>query len=214
VKVCGITRPEDAMLVAELGGHAVGFVFWPDSPRCVTVELARAIARQLPPFVATVGVFVNQPSRAVLDAAVAVPLTVVQFHGDESDADVTAFPWRCIRAVSLDAPGAADRLARLPASMTVLLDAHDLRRRGGTGQRIDWSAAAAVAATRRVLLAGGLRAESAGEAIRVVRPWGLDVSSGVETAPGVKDADKLRAFFMAVRAATDGPATPEHDTAR
>lgn len=202
VKVCGLTRVDDALLAAELGADAIGLVFWAKSPRCVDVSTARAIARALPPFVATVGVFVNQPAAEVLDIARQVPLTVVQFHGDESDADVVAFPWRTLRAVPLGAPGADQRLATLPSSVTVLLDAHDPQRRGGTGRQVDWASAAAVAARRRVVLAGGLRAEVVAEAIQVVRPWALDVSSGVETSPGIKDADKLRGFFDAVSRAT------------
>jgi phosphoribosylanthranilate isomerase len=206
VKVCGITSLEDAQRAVTLGADAIGFVFWPESPRAIGVDTARSISRQLPPFVATVGVFVNQACADVLEVARAVPLTVVQFHGDEADDEVVSFPWRVLRAVSIGAETSPARLTRLPHSVTVLLDAHDPRLRGGTGRVIDWSAAAQVAADRRVVLAGGLRPENVGEAVARVRPWGVDVSSGVETAPGVKDPLKLRAFFEAIERAE--PAAP------
>jgi phosphoribosylanthranilate isomerase len=204
VKVCGVTRAGDAMLAADLGAAAIGFVFWPGSPRYLAPDAAAAIARSLPPLVAAVGVFVNQPAEEVLDIARTVPLTAVQFHGDERDDDVARFPWRAMRAVALEAAGAVERLARLPDHVTVLLDAHDPVRRGGTGRAVDWTAAASIARERRIILAGGLRAETVRDAIHVVRPWGLDVSSGVEAAPGVKDADRLRAFFAAVAMAGSG----------
>jgi phosphoribosylanthranilate isomerase len=201
VKVCGITRLEDATLAVELGASAVGFVFWPNSPRAVRLEVARSIARQVTPFVATVGVFVDQPFDEVLAAAATVPLTAVQFHGDEADEAVLAFPWRVIRAVSLETAAARARLARLPHTVSVLLDAHDPVRRGGTGQTTDWTAAAEVSASRPIILAGGLTPVNVGLAVRTVRPWGLDVASGVEAAPGIKDASLLRAFFEAVHEA-------------
>jgi phosphoribosylanthranilate isomerase len=201
IKVCGITRPGDAALATAMGADALGFVFWPSSPRAIPVDVARSIARELPPFVATVGVFVDSSRDEILEVAGTVPLTVVQFHGDEADEDVLSFPWRVIRAVSLGSPEGDRRLARLPHRVTVLLDALDPRRRGGTGRVIDWTAAAHVAAERRILLAGGLRVDNVAEAITRVRPWGLDVSSGVESSPGLKDAAKLTAFFEAIKSA-------------
>ena len=217
VKICGITRVADALAAVMLGADALGFVFWPRSPRAISPEEARLITATLPPFVATVGVFVNASFRDVLDIARTVPLSAVQFHGDEADQDVIAFPWRVLRAVALGAPGADARLARLPHSVTVLLDAHDRERRGGTGQVIDWSAAAAIAAERRVVLAGGLTPDNIGDAVRSVRPWGVDVSSGVEASPGIKDVAKLRALFDALGRCAAGstppaPAAVDHQT--
>jgi len=208
VKVCGLTRAEDALLAAALGADALGFVFWTGSPRCAAVEEVRRIVRQLPPFVATVGVFVNEGPERVLEIASTVPLTAVQFHGDEADDLVAAFPWRTLRAVDPDAAGGAARLARLPPHVTVLLDAHDPVKRGGTGRSIDWSSAARAAVTRPIVLAGGLRPENVGDAVTSVRPWGVDVSSGVEARPGVKDAGRLRDFFESVRHAVERIATP------
>jgi phosphoribosylanthranilate isomerase len=198
VKICGVTRVEDALLAAELGAAAIGFVFWPGSPRAVDVMQARAIARELPPFVATVGVFVDQARDAILDTARTVPLTAVQLHGEEPDELVARLPWRTVRALGLGAPATPSRLARLPHTVTLLLDAHDPVRRGGTGTPVDWAAAARIAARRRTILAGGLRPDTIVEAVTVVAPWGVDVSSGVESAPGIKDAGKLRALFAAL----------------
>jgi phosphoribosylanthranilate isomerase len=212
VKICGITTVEDGCQAAVLGAAAIGFVFWPESPRCISVDRARAITRELPPFVATVGVFVNHPPREVLEVAASVPLTAVQFHGDEDDESLSVLPVRVIRALSLEAPGAQERLARLPHTITVLLDAHDPHIRGGTGRTTEWEQAAPVAASRRILLAGGLRAENVGEAIRVVRPWGIDVSSGVESTPGRKDLARLRALFAAVHAADIDDCSPRRTT--
>jgi phosphoribosylanthranilate isomerase len=201
VKICGVTRPQDAVIAAEHGASAVGLVFWPSSPRAIDLAAARAIVRELPPFVAVVGVFVNEAPARVLEIAAAVPLTVVQFHGDEADEEVAACPWRVLRAVSPDSAEGLARLARLPRHVTVLLDAHDPRRRGGTGRAVSWAAAAEAARQRRIVLAGGLRPDNVGEALRVVRPWGVDVSSGVESAPGLKDAATIRAFMEAVAGA-------------
>jgi phosphoribosylanthranilate isomerase len=203
VKVCGISRVQDAELAASLGAAAVGCVFWPESPRHVTIEVARAIARALPPFVAVVGVFVDQPFDDVLQVARDVPLTAVQFHGDEAADGVAAFPWRTVRALALEAPGVDEALARLPHTVTPLLDGYDRRRRGGTGKTVDWGRAAAVAARRRVILAGGLTPANVGRAVAQVRPWAVDVSSGVESSAGIKDARALQQFFAAVASSAE-----------
>jgi phosphoribosylanthranilate isomerase len=143
---------------------------------------------------------VNQPRTQILDIAGAVPLTAVQFHGDEDDGDVAAFPWRVIRAVSLETSGSEDRIAQLPGHVTVLLDAFDPHRRGGTGKITNWAQAALIAETRPIVLAGGLLPSNIAEAVRTVRPWGVDVSSGVEASPGIKDHQKLTAFVAALEA--------------
>ena len=199
VKVCGITRPEDAALAVDLGASAVGFVFWPRSPRYVAPAAAAAMARALPPDVAPVGVFVD-PTRDDVDAIAArVGLAGVQLHGDEPATLCDGLPYRVMKAVPVDGDATHDRVDEVPAGITVLLDARDPARRGGTGRTVDWTVASAVAARRRIFLAGGLRPENVGEALRVVRPYGIDVSSGVEAEPGRKDAGRLRAFFDQVR---------------
>jgi phosphoribosylanthranilate isomerase len=197
VKICGITRLGDAEAAADAGASAVGFVFWPESPRYVDPFRARAIAARLPPFVTTVGLFVNQPAGYIMGVASLVRLGAVQLHGDETPEAAAALPLPVIKAIRIGDAG----VAAWPARTTLLLDAHDPVRRGGTGQTIDWNAAAAVAAERRVLLAGGLTPDNVGEAVMRVRPFGIDVSSGVESAPGIKDPQRIRALFQSLRAA-------------
>lgn len=201
-KVCGITRLTDALHAVRCGATALGFVFWPRSPRYVAPDRAAEIIRELPGTVTAVGVFVNQPPNEIARVAGAAGITTIQLHGNEPPAFATALPWPVWRAVSL--ADAAGILSDWPAGTTFLLDAHDPVRRGGTGRPIDWSAAAQVALGRRVVLAGGLTPENVQEAIATVRPFGVDVSSGVEEAPGVKDFDKTARFLARAREALNG----------
>lgn len=212
VKVCGITRGGDAALAAKLGASAIGFVFWPRSPRYIEPAAAAGITRTLPANVAPVGVFVNPTREEVQEVAATVGLATVQLHGDEPATLCDGLPYDIWKAVAVDSNRQATRtrLDEVPAEVTVLLDASDPTRRGGTGRTIDWEVAAAIAAERRTVLAGGLAPGNVGAALRRVRPYGLDVSSGVEESPGRKDPDRLRAFFEAVRAAdgTGGAGMP------
>jgi len=198
VKICGITRTEDASLAVELGASALGFVFWSDSPRSVSVEHAREIASALPPFVARVGVFVNAPPDEVGRIVRAVRLDAVQLHGDEPVGRYLSWDTRVIKAVRLTSDEDVDRAADLPVHVTPLVDAADVIRRGGTGQVADWDRAAALSLRRPIMLAGGLVADNVIGAIRKVRPWAVDVSSGVEATPGVKSAERMTEFFRAV----------------
>ncbi len=197
VKICGITRVEDALLAADLGATAVGFVLWPGSPRAIDPFRARTIARHLPPLVSAVGVFVDQPVEYVRRVARLVPLDAVQLHGGESVEYCRAAGTRVIKAIGAT-PGAADVAGHWPREIVLLLDAADPVRRGGTGQGIDWALVAAIARERATMLAGGLRAENVAAAVEAVRPYGIDVSSGVEARPGIKDPGKLRDFFAAL----------------
>jgi phosphoribosylanthranilate isomerase len=199
VKICGITRPEDAAVAVEQGAHALGFVFWPNSPRFIDPYRARAIVSALPSFVTTVGVFVNQRSEYVNGVAALVGLAAVQLHGDESPSYAAAMTRPVVKAIALGAAGQVDAVA-WPLRVTLLLDVDDPVRRGGTGSTIDWASASTIAAARRVVLAGGLTPENVGDAIRRVKPFGIDVSSGVESSPGIKDHGRLKALFDAVSA--------------
>lgn len=194
VKICGITRAEDAEAAVAAGAGAIGFVFWPASPRFIDPHRARRIAAMLPPFVTSVGVFVDQPLDYVNGVASLVRLGAVQLHGDETPAFAIAVSRPVIKAVSV---GGVDTRA-WPATTTLLLDVHDPVARGGTGRTLDWTAAAGVAARRAILLAGGLTPGNVADAVARVRPFGIDVSSGVERAPGIKDHQRLRALFEAV----------------
>jgi phosphoribosylanthranilate isomerase len=194
VKICGITRAEDAAAAVECGAGAVGFVFWPSSPRFIDPYRARAIAATIPPFVTTVGVFVNQPADYVNRVASLVRLGAVQLHGDETVEYAAGLSAPVIKAVTTADP----QLAVWPAATTLLIDAHDVEKRGGTGCTVDWNAAAALAARRKTLLAGGLTPDNVAEAVARVRPFGIDVSSGVERSPGVKNHQRLLALFEAL----------------
>lgn len=196
VKICGITRPQDAALATELGALAIGFIFWPSSPRVVSVERAGEIARSLPPQVLTVGVFVNAAADTIERTVETIGLGAVQLHGDESPSLAAGLSRPVIKALSLGE--ALEDQLELWHDATVLLDAHDPERYGGTGKTIDWDRAASVAARRRVFLAGGLNAGNVAAGVARVRPAGIDVSSGVEVSPGIKDAEKLRALFEAL----------------
>jgi phosphoribosylanthranilate isomerase len=202
VKICGITRREDAEAAADEGADAVGLVFWPSSPRFIEPARAREIVKALPPSVEVVGVFVNQPAAHVREISTLVGLSRVQLHGDEDGAMAAAISLPVIKAVS--AGDGADREILWPEPALLLVDADDPIRRGGTGMAADWSAAAALAKRRRVLLAGGLRPDNVAEAIARVRPFGIDVSSGVERSPGIKDRRLLAALFAALAGARKG----------
>ncbi len=198
IKICGLTRPDDARLAVEAGATAIGMVFWPNSPRAVTLAQAEAIAGAVGSEILTVGVFVDA-TRDQLDLVMRrVPLGAVQLHGQESPGFVEVLPWPVIKAVAVPAAGPLPDLSPW-TGVRVLLDVHDPERRGGTGQTVDWERAAALAATRPVILAGGLNPGNVAHAVRQVRPAGIDVSSGVERSPGVKDQARMRALVEAVR---------------
>jgi phosphoribosylanthranilate isomerase len=199
IKICGLMRESDAQLAVELGATAVGFVLWSGSPRAVDAAIAGAIVRRLPPGVVSVGVFVNRSIAEVVQSVEAAGLSAVQLHGDEDAAYMERMPRPVIKAISLERGDG--EIERLPEGVVPLLDVHDPVRRGGTGRVIDWGRAASAARGRRVILSGGLTPDNVAAAIATVQPWAVDVSSGVEERPGVKDPARMRAFFEAVRAA-------------
>ncbi len=197
VKICGITRLEDAQAAVAAGASALGFVFWPKSPRRVDVERAREIVATLPDGVTAVGVFVDQRADEVNEIARRVALGRVQLHGSEDAAYVRQMTRPVIKAVAVVGERAPD-VSVWPSDVTILLDVHDPVKKGGTGKTIDWAAAADVASRRDILLAGGLTPQNVSDAIARVRPYGIDVSSGVEAEPGIKDHERLTALFEAV----------------
>jgi phosphoribosylanthranilate isomerase len=195
IKICGLVREADAALAVSLGASAVGFVLWPDSPRHIELSRVRMIVSALPPFVTPVGVFVDPSVAEIVDAATA-GIRLAQIHGQLPSAS----PLPVLRAVHLG--GNVDGLdADVDPVESVLLDAYDPVLRGGTGRTIDWPRAAAVAARRRIVLAGGLTPDNVGRAIIEVRPYAVDVSSGIESSPGIKDPALMTAFFAAVQTA-------------
>ena len=200
VKICGITRPEDALEAARLGADALGFNFWPGSKRYVAPADARAIVRRLPPFVTAVGVFVDAPREEILRAVAASGIQVAQLHGDEPPELCASLPLPVVKALRIANAHALAALAAYEVS-GFLLDAPSAGY-GGSGKTFDWSLATEAAAVVPVMLAGGLTPENVAEAIRAVRPWGVDVASGVERAPGVKDLAKLRRFIETAKKET------------
>lgn len=204
VKICGITRPEDAAAAAAAGASAIGLVFWPDSPRAVTLEQAARCAAAAGP-ASVVGVFVDQAPAVVRNAIERVPLAGVQLHGNE-DVGEYRFGAHVIKAVAVGPEWQPSSVAELPDDVLPLLDARDPRRKGGTGRRVNWQLAGEAARVRPVILAGGIHERNAGEAVRRVAPYALDVSSGVELEPGIKDVNKIERLLAAVaRAAGSVP---------
>jgi phosphoribosylanthranilate isomerase len=203
VKICGITRADDALHAVRLGADAIGLVFYPPSPRCVALQQAEAITRRLPPFVTVVGLFVDADAETIAQAAAAARLGLIQFHGAESDEECRAhgLPW--IKAVRMkDGVDPRVEAARHPGASALLLDAYRPGVPGGTGATFDWERIPAELAGR-IVLAGGLTPDNVTEAIRRVRPYAVDVSGGVEAGPGVKDAEKITAFMRGVRLGQD-----------
>ena len=161
-------------------------------------DRARAIVDVLPPFVTPVGVFVDQPQQYVAETAKMVGLGAVQLHGGETPVYCRGIRGRVIRAIGLADSTDPQSVEAWPADITLLIDAHDPERHGGTGRTVNWTVAARVAATRRTILSGGLRPENVGAAVDAVQPYAVDVSSGIEVRPGIKDPERMRAFFRAI----------------
>lgn len=204
VKICGITKPEDAKLAIELGAHAIGLNFYESSPRCITPFAAAELIRRLPPLVTAVGVFVNWGEAPVVALCKALGLFAAQLHGDESPQIVerVARRVRVIKALRLGQGSAALDFSHFRGVSAFLLDSALSGHYGGTGTTGNWHLARTAAQSHRVILAGGLTPENVGEAIRIVRPYAVDVASGVESRPGKKDPFKLRAFFEEVARAS------------
>lgn len=198
VKICGITRPDDGREAAELGADAIGLVFVERSPRNVDLETARAICRALPPLTASVGLFMNAGAEFVRTVIEQVPLNWLQFHGDEPAAFCRSFGRPYIKALPMGSPDSVD-YAGWPDASALLLDAHAAGGMGGSGQRLDWSRL--TPPDRPWILAGGLAPDNVAEAMRALRPPALDVSSGVESAPGIKSGNLIDQFMRGI---TDG----------
>lgn len=202
VKICGITRLQDLHDACNAGADALGFVFYEHSPRHVTIAAAAALVRELPPFVQSVGLFVNAEPAFIASVLQAVPLDLLQFHGDETPTDCARFgrPW--IKAVRVNRD--TDLLkyaADFDAARGLLLDAYVPGVPGGTGERFDWSLIPPHL-PKPVILSGGLTPENVAGAVQRVHPWAVDVSSGVEAAPGLKDAARVAAFIQRATSGT------------
>lgn len=212
VKICGITRLEDALAAVRLGADALGFNFWPRSKRFIAPADARAIVRRLPPFVTAVGVFVDPARDEVLRAQDASGVTVVQLHGDEPPELCASLPFPVVKAIRVTDGHSLAKLASYEVQ-AFLLDSPSAGY-GGSGTAFEWELAAEAAGELTVILAGGLAPENVADAIAVVGPWAVDVASGVERAPGVKDAERMRSFIEAARGARRRPRTEAEEAKR
>lgn len=200
VKICGITSLADALAAVDAGADALGLNFFSGSPRHISVRAAAAWVPKLPPLVSTVGVFVNAEPRLVQEALGSLRLDFLQFHGDEQPDDLALFPWdKQIRAVRIKDKRSLAELKRWPRPAAWLLDAYAPKSYGGTGKAFRWDLAREAGKRKPVILAGGLTPSNVAQAVREARPYAVDVASGVECAPGKKDADKMRAFVRAAK---------------
>lgn len=198
VKICGITRAEDARAAARAGADAIGLVFYPPSPRCLSLDWARELRNELPPFVMPVALFVNPSAAEVYSVLERVRPAMLQFHGEEAPVFCAQFGVPYVKACRVR-PGVdlLEYLRPFSGAAGWLLDSH-VEEYGGVGERFDWSLVPAER-SHPVILSGGLSRGNVGEAVRRVRPWAVDVSSGVESAKGIKDAAKIAAFIEEVR---------------
>lgn len=203
IKICGITRPEDALAAAAAGADAIGLVFYPKSPRAVTIAQAQAICAVLPPFVSVVALFVDAEHFTVEDVLRELPIDLLQFHGSEDAADCAAFAIPYIKAIRMqDDVDLTEMAAEYRSGRGLLVDAFSASEAGGTGEVFDWGRVAPevhAGLDTPIILAGGLQPGNVAAAIRAVRPYAVDVSSGVEASKGIKDAGRINAFIRAVR---------------
>jgi phosphoribosylanthranilate isomerase len=201
IKMCGITRIEDARAAAELGADAIGLVFYAGSSRVVSIAQARSIVAATPPFVSCVGVFLDADAGFVRETLLSVPLAMLQFHGAEPPEVCKRYGLPYVKAVPMGVDtDVAEYMARYPRAVGFLLDSHLPGQAGGSGTIINW-ARVPERSKRPLILAGGLSVDNVAQAVRATRPYGVDVSSGVETAKGIKDAAKMAAFISEVKRA-------------
>ena len=200
VKICGLTRPEDVDTAVSAGADALGFVFTPRSQRFLETERARELVTRVPAFIARVGLFMDQPDADVERILASVPLSLLQFHGAEPRAFCAGFGLPYIKALAMGAAGEAERAGDYPDAAALLLDSHKPGTVGGTGKKFDWDAIPPL--PRPMILAGGLHPGNVRRAVRRVRPWAVDVSSGVESAPGIKSPEKVIEFIKEAKRET------------
>ena len=194
VKICGIRRLEDAIVAADSGADALGFVFFRKSPRYIEPEAAAAIINKLPPFVTPVALFVNEEKSKIWDVLNTTGINVLQFHGDETPGFAASFEQRVVKAIRVKDAGSIETASGFDVN-AFLLDAWSPDLYGGTGKKFDWDMLRQAESMKRFILAGGLTPENVALAVNMVKPYGVDVSSGVESAPGVKDHGKVKRFI-------------------
>jgi len=198
VKICGITRPEDGLKAANFGADAIGLVFYPKSPRAVTIEQAQIIVAALPAFVTVVALFVDATKDEVMQVLSQVNIDIIQFHGNESVQDCEQYRRRYIKAIRMTDEVDLNKIAEQYVGATaILVDSYQKGVPGGTGESFDWQRIPKELAGN-IILAGGLESDNVASAIKTVRPYAVDVSSGVESEKGIKDESKIEAFMRGV----------------
>ena len=211
IKICGITRPEDALVAAAAGADAIGLNFWPSSSRAISVQQAKEICAAIPGFVSVIALTVDAPTD-LLDNIVALPIDAIQFHGGETPAQCESVDKPYIKALRMQSGlDVAAEIERYASAQSVLLDTYKKGAPGGTGETFDWSLIPEQQRSR-IVLAGGLNPDNVAQAVTEIRPWAVDVSGGVEIAPGIKDAAKIAAFAEAVNAADRLARVVNHDS--
>lgn len=198
VKICGITHLEDAQLALELGAHAIGFIFYPPSPRFISFQAAGEIARQLPPYLVRVGVFVQAGAEEINQAVETTGLDRIQLHGGEPYELMAQLSRSAYRAFRPSSDSEMEAIKNVPDE-TLMLDGFDPQQFGGTGKKVNTEWAADLARHKKIILAGGLNPETIGPAIKQIQPQAVDISSGVESAPGIKDPKKMKQLFEALK---------------
>jgi phosphoribosylanthranilate isomerase len=198
VKICGITNLEDAKSAAEVGADAIGFIFYRESPRYIPVQKAADIIRAIPPFVLTVGVFVNETPEIIHEAVKRCSLSLVQLHGDETPEFCRSLNLRAIKAIRVFKEEDLNPIDSFPVE-GILIDSYQPGQFGGTGMAINWKILKGISKNRPVILSGGLTPQNVEEAIETVSPYAVDVSSGVEKEPGKKDREKMKQFIQNAR---------------
>lgn len=199
IKICGITNTDDALLSAKLGADALGFIFYKKSPRYISPVDAKSIIKKLPPFVSRVGVFVNESRDSVIETATECSLTAVQLSGDETRDFLMSLPFRAIKAIRVKDDSSLRVIRSYNPGATILLDSFVPGAYGGTGTSFDWQLVGGYLNDYHIIMAGGLRPENVSDMVSGLKPYGVDVSSGVEQSPGKKDPEKLRSFVRNVK---------------
>ena len=199
VKICGITNKEDALYAVECGADALGFIFYEKSPRYIEPDNAKTIIAALPPFVTTVGVFVNKDFNDIRDITLLTGVTVVQLHGDESPSYCNLVEGKLIKAIRVKNDSSIEGLKKYDVD-TFLLDSFDKNSFGGSGLTFDWKLAEKAKQYGKIILAGGLTPDNVEEAVKKVAPYGVDVNSGVEKKPGIKNKNKVKEFIIRSKA--------------
>ncbi|MGB3364734.1 MAG: phosphoribosylanthranilate isomerase [Thermodesulfobacteriota bacterium] len=198
IKICGITNMEDAQAAADYGADALGFIFYKESKRYVDPQVAKSIISSLPPFITTVGVFVNQGMDEISQIKEATGIQVAQLHGDETPEFVSSLPIDVIKVIRVKDKSDLDKVAQYSAQ-AILFDTYSDKEYGGTGESFDWEILNNLSSEKKVILSGGLNPENVLEAVQIVRPYAVDVSSGVEDTPGKKDHTKIKKFIEAIK---------------